>query len=250
MLFDSAALDVFYDSRMGQVARRLISRRLREQWPNLAGERLLGFGYAAPYLRQFKEAERALAAVPCADATPWGSAGKVQLAVVEEESLPFPDAFFDCVLVVHGLEVAESQRPFLRELWRVLQPSGRLLLVAPNRTSLWAQLETTPFGHGQPYTRSQLQRLLEQGLFAPESWGSALFMPPFGRHRTVRTGDYWERIGRRLWPGLGGVHIVAATKSLYLPVPAKQARRAVLKAALANGGTSRMRSSNRRMAVS
>jgi SAM-dependent methyltransferase len=251
MEFDSAALEAFYDSRMGQVARRLISRRLREQWPDLTGERLLGFGYAAPYLRQFAEAERALAGVPAPEGTaPWGNAGKVQVAVVDEQALPFPDAFFDCLLVVHGLELAESQRPVLRELWRVLQPAGRLLIVAPNRASLWAQLETSPFGHGQPYSRTQLHRLLEQGLFTPESWDSALYMPPFGRHRRVRTGDYWERFGRRLWPGLAGVHIVAATKSLYLPVPAKQARRAVLKPALASGSQSPIPSRHRQLTVS
>ncbi len=240
MLFDSAALEVFYDSRMGQVARRLISRRLREQWPNLAGQRLLGFGYAAPYLRHFAESERALAAVPSADGTallgPWGG---TRTALVDEQALPFPDAYFDCLLVVHGLEVAEAQRPFLRELWRVLQPAGRLLVVAPNRASLWAQFETSPFGHGQPYSRGQLQRLLEQSLFTPEAWDSALYMPPFGRHRTVRTGDFWERLGRSLWPRLAGVHIVAATKSLYVPVPAKEVRRAVLKPALANSAQSR-----------
>jgi len=44
-----------------------------------------------------------------------------------------------------ALEAAEAQRPFLRELWRVLTPAGRLLVVAHNRASLWAQLETSPF---------------------------------------------------------------------------------------------------------
>jgi hypothetical protein len=29
----------------------------------------------------------------------------------------------------------------------------------------------------------------------------------------------WERLGARLWPRLGGVHLVEATKSLYAPVP-------------------------------
>jgi SAM-dependent methyltransferase len=241
MPFDSTALQTFYDSRMGQLARRLISRRLRGHWPDLTGQRLLGFGYAAPYVRQFAETDRALEAMPAVEGTaPLTQSGRVRTALVDEQALPFPDAYFDCLLVVHGLEAAESLRPFLRELWRVLQPAGRLLIVAPNRASLWAQFETSPFGHGQPYSRGQLQRLLEQALFRPESWDSALYMPPFGQHRTARTGDFWERLGRRFWPRLAGVHIVAATKSLYLPVPAKGARRAVLKPALANGPQPRL----------
>jgi hypothetical protein len=50
-------------------------------------------------------------------------------------------------------------------LWRVLAPEGKLLLVAPNRTSLWAQVERSPFAHGRPYSRSQLDRLLRDAMF-------------------------------------------------------------------------------------
>jgi SAM-dependent methyltransferase len=239
MPLDSAPLQEFYEGRTGQVTRRLISRRLREAWPDLSGQRLLGLGYATPYLRLFSEAERALAAIPAEDAPPFVNAGRCQMSLVDEASLPFRDASFDCVLVTHGLEVAEAQRPFLREVWRVLTPSGRFLLVVPNRASLWAQLETTPFGYGQPFSRGQLQRLLQQSLFLPESWLSALFAPPIGRYRSVNAGTWSERIGSRLWPGLAGVHIVAATKAMYVPIPGKEARRPVLKPIFANGGQSR-----------
>ncbi len=237
MALDVRTLEEFYDGRIGQVARRLIFRRIRDHWPDLTGQRVLGFGYAAPYLRPLVgEAERTIAAVPeTLGRAPWGPGGRSLTVLVDEVALPFPDAFFDCLVVVHGLEAAEAQRPFLRELWRVLTPAGRLMIVAPNRTSLWAQLETSPFAHGQPYSRGQLERLLEQALFRPERWDSALFMPPFGWRRTLRTGNAWERVGHRAWPRLAGVHIVEATKSLYAPLPRGKVRRAVLRPALANG---------------
>ena len=131
MPLDSPELEAFYESRMGQVARWLISRRLREQWPDLSGQRLLGFGYATPYLRSFAEAERALAVMPESQgAVPWGTGGRVQTALIQEHALPFPDAAFDCLLIVHGLEAVESLRPTLRELWRVLTSEGRLIIVA------------------------------------------------------------------------------------------------------------------------
>jgi SAM-dependent methyltransferase len=237
MALDVRALEEFYDGRMGQVARRLILRRIRTHWPDLSGQRVLGFGYAAPYLRPLAgEAERVIAAVPeSLGVSSWGGGGRNLTTSVDELALPFPDSFFDCLLVIHGLEAAEAQRPFLRELWRVLTPAGRLILVAPNRASLWAQLETSPFGHGQPYSRGQLQSLLEQSLFRPEHWDAALFMPPFGWRRSVRTGNAWERIGHRVWPRLAGVHLVEATKSLYVPAPKVKVRRMVLRPALANG---------------
>jgi SAM-dependent methyltransferase len=152
------------------------------------------------------------------------------------------------VLVIHGLEAIEAQRPFLRELWRVLTPAGRLMVVAPNRASLWAQLETSPFGHGQPYSRGQLERLLEQSLFRPERWQPVLFMPPLGRRRTLRSGRAWERLGYRIWPRLAGVHIVEATKSLYVPVPKGKLRRGLLRPAIVNGVQSRVEVSTSRAA--
>ena len=38
---------------------RLLRARLREVWPNVRGETVLGLGYATPFLRPFREeAER------------------------------------------------------------------------------------------------------------------------------------------------------------------------------------------------
>ena len=88
-------------------------------------------------------------------------AGSANLScTAEEDALPFPDLLFDRVLLVHGLEAAENARRLLREVWRVLKDDGRLLVVAPNRRGMWAHVESTPFGHGQPYSPGQLGRLL------------------------------------------------------------------------------------------
>jgi hypothetical protein len=103
----------------------------------------------------------------------------------------------------------------MRQAWRVLAESGRLIVVAPNRTSLWAQVERSPFAHGRPFNRAQLETLLHESLFLPERWDTALYFPPIRSRRLVRSGIGWERIGRRLWPRLAGVHIVDSSKSMY-----------------------------------
>lgn len=220
MPVDSQDLESFYDEPIGQVARRLIGRRLRLAWPDLRGQRLLGYGFATPYLRPLLgEAERVVALVPAEqDLAAWPASNPL-VALGEEDALPFPDAFFDRVVMVHGLETAEAMRPLMRQIWRVLAPQGRLLLVVPNRTSLWAQVERSPFAHGRPFNRGQLDRLLRQSMFVPERWDTALYFPPSRMRRLVRNGAGWERVGRRLWPHLAGVHIVDATKSLYALVP-------------------------------
>ena len=219
----------FYEEPIGQVTRRTIFRRVRLAWPDVRGQRVLGYGFALPYLRPFMgEAERVVALVP-----PQHETGDTDLRIAaqgEEDAWPFPDSLFDRILVVHGLECAESVRPMLRQIWRVLTPEGRVLFVVPNRASLWAQIERSPFGHGRPFSRGQLERLLRESLFVPERWDTALYFPPVPSRRLVRSGAAWERMGRALWPRLAGVHIVEATKSLYaLAAPEKvRLRRRVL----------------------
>lgn len=229
MNHDSAGLSEFYASPVGQVARRVIQRRLREIWPDMERTRFLGYGFAIPYMRGLAaEAEFAAALVPEQLGPVAWPADACLSVVAQEDALPFPDAMFDRVLVIHGLESAESLRPLLRQLWRVLAPSGKLLLVAPNRTSLWAQVERSPFAHGRPFNRAQLADLLRDTLYAPEVWECALLMPPLRSRRLLGRGISWEKIGRRIWPALAGVHIVEATKSMYAltpPIPAKQEQR-------------------------
>jgi SAM-dependent methyltransferase len=220
MQLDARELLAFYDTPMGQVARRMILRRVRHLWPAVERRRVLGYGFATPYLKAFQaEAERVVSAMPAQQGVAGWPEGRRLVALAEEDALPFPDAMFDRILVVHGLEGADSVRPLMRQLWRVLAPEGRILIVAPNRTSLWAQIERSPFAHGRPFHRGELDRLLKASMFEPLQWDCALYGPPLNGRRLVRTGMGWERLGARLWPRLGGVHLVEATKSLYAPVP-------------------------------
>ena len=220
MQLDARELAEFYETPMGQVARRMILRRVRMLWPSVLGQRLLGYGFATPYLKPFQsETERVVAAMPAQQGIVVWPEGKRLAVLCEEDALPFPDAMFDRILVVHGLEGADALRPLMRQLWRVLAPEGRILVVAPNRTSLWAQIERSPFAHGRPFHRGELDRILRGAMFEPVRWDCTLHHPPLNGRRLIRTGATWENVGRRVWPALGGVHLVEATKSLYAPVP-------------------------------
>jgi SAM-dependent methyltransferase len=224
-VLDATALADFYESPMGQVARRHILRRVRLMWPSIANRRVLGYGFAVPYLRSFiGEAERVVAAMPAQMGVVAWPAVRQLVTLVDEDALPFPDAFFDCLLVVHGLEGTDAMKRHLRELWRVLAPEGKLLLVAPNRTSLWAQVERSPFAHGRPYSRSQLDRLLRGAMFEPQKWDISLLQPPLKSRRLIRTGTGWDRMGRAMWSALAGVHIVEAQKTVFGAVPIGRAR--------------------------
>lgn len=212
---DVRDLAAFYETPLGQLARRAILREIQRLWPDVRNYRLLGYGFALPYMTAFRGMERAIAAMPAPLGVIAWPGDKNAALLCEEDALPFPDVFFDRILIVHGLESSESLRALLRQLWRVLAPEGRILLVAPNRASLWAQVQKSPFGHGRPFSRVELEGLMKEALFEPGRWARALYAPPF--ERVTGSGNNWEKVGRRLFGGIGGVHVVEAAKSLYAP---------------------------------
>ena len=61
---------------------------------------------------------------------------------MEEYDLPLPDLSVDRIVLVHALEMSDDAPSLVREIWRVLAPGGRLLLVIPNRRGLWARQKT------------------------------------------------------------------------------------------------------------
>jgi SAM-dependent methyltransferase len=138
--------------------------------------------------------------------------------------MPLRDATVDRVLAVHALEMTPHPADLLREVWRVLAPGGKLLLVVPNRAGPWTRMDTTPFGQGRPFSRTQLVSLLREALFTPVGWHEALWMPPFQRKWLMRAAPAWERVGSTLSLPFHGVHIVEATKQVWRPVPVKKAR--------------------------
>ncbi len=227
MHLDVIDLREFYARPLGLVVRRLIAHRVRSRWRNVAGMSVFGLGYATPYLSPFRgEAVRVGALMPAAQGVmTWPEQGPMQAALVDEAGLPLPDSSVDRMLVVHSLETSEASRAMLRELWRVVAPGGRLLLVVPNRRSIWAQLDTTPFGYGRPYSRGQLARLLRDSLFTPLDWIHALHMPPFSWPLLLRSAIAWERLGTVLWPAFSGVIIVEATKQIYAATPERELNR-------------------------
>jgi SAM-dependent methyltransferase len=226
MSMDVVDLRNFYAQRLGSVARRFIGRGIRGRWPDTRAQRVLGIGYATPYLGLFREeAERCLAFMPGTQGVVrWPSERPALAALVDEGNLPLPDAAVDRILLVHALEMSQDAPQLLREVWRVLSPGGRLLAVLPNRRGLWARMDTTPFGHGRPYSRSQITQLLRETWFTPTAWAEALYVPPIEQTWFLRSAVAWERTGATVSAPFAGVHIVEATKQVYRTLPARRKR--------------------------
>ena len=228
MHFDAAELRDFYARPLGTTVRRLLGHRIRARWNGMSGQIVVGLGFATPYLGSYRDEATSLGAfMPAAQgALVWPRSGPTRSVLVDEAALPLADNTVDRVLAVHFLEAAEPARPVLREIWRVLGPEGRLLLIVPNRRGVWARTDHTPFGHGRPYSRGQLETLLVEAMFRPLDWSYALHMPPIERGMVLRSAVAFERFGARVWPGVGGVMMVEARKELVAPTGKRQRVRA------------------------
>lgn len=222
-------LAAFYRSPRGRLAARLIRRRLQSLAPEHRAARVLGLGYAAPFLEGFApDAERLVALMPREQGgVPWPSPGPGRSAVVQETMLPLADQSVDVVLLAHAVEATDRVHRLLREVWRVLADNGRLVAVVPNRRGLWCFAERTPFGYGRPYSASQLNATLEANLFTPLRRERALYTPPFRSKVLLRTAPLWESAGARVARQLSGIILVEAVKSVVAatPVPADSRQR-------------------------
>ena len=226
MTIDVIDLRDFYSQRLGMVARRLINRGIARAGRTPRASACSASAIPTPYLGLFREnAERCIAFMPAAQGVlKWPTARPALATLVDEFSMPLPDAAVDRILMVHALEMSDDPEGLLREVWRVLAPSGRLMAIIPNRRGVWTRTDTTPFGHGRPYSRSQITQLLRQTWFTPTAWGEALFMPPVGGGWFLRSAMAWERVGAALSLPFAGVHIVEATKQVYRAIPAHRER--------------------------
>jgi len=220
MSIDVIDLRSFYSSSLGEVARRVVHKIVRQRFANCTGYSILGVGYATPYLEVFREeAVRVLAFMPAEQGVVnWPASGLSSSALIETNALPLPNSCIDRALVIHALEITEHPRDLLAEIWRILTPGGRVVVVVPGRSGLWARLDRTPFGHGQPYSRGQLAELLRECLFSPTHWSEALYVPPFQRRTWLHAAAFVEEIGVGLSLPCGGVLVVEASKLLYRPI--------------------------------
>lgn len=203
------ALAAYYATPGGRRVARTLASIVAPTLRRGPTARLLAMGHPGPILTGFdpKSVERLAIVYPeGAGIERWPAARTGCACIAEPWALPFAEAMFDQALLCHALEFSEPPRALLRELWRVLAPAGEVVLIVPNRAGLWTHFEATPFGNGQPFGRGRLTRLLQDAMFEPVAWRTALVAPP------LKGFGWLDRPLTRWVPGLGGIHFVLARK--------------------------------------
>ncbi len=221
---DVTQLIKFYRSPLGHIARRLVYKQIVELAADVGGKRVLGLGFATPYLGfALKKSERVLAFMPERQgAFSWPVEGPSKSVLVDPLEMPLTDASIDLVIAVHAFEHAADQEELMRELWRVCAPNAQLIIAVPKRRGLWAARDNTPFGYGNPFSRGQLDRLLQDHSFEVLKCREALFLPPSQRQFFLKSAGFFERAGRIFGSALAGIIVLKARKNLFPAVPRRK----------------------------
>lgn len=232
---DVLELRQFYASPLGRQARAMVGRKVLEAWGDAHGLDVLALGYATPFVAEMQgPARRVVAAMPAQQGVEVWPGGARNLSTLAcEDALPFANALFDRILLVHAIEESPDPVGLLREVWRVLAPSGRVIVAVAARNGLWANAEKTPFGHGRPYSRRQLAELLREAELEPSGYTRALYVPPVAWLAGWAEG--FEQAGSRLWPGFAGIVLTEAVKQTFAVKP-KGARARIARPVLAPAG--------------
>jgi SAM-dependent methyltransferase len=212
----------FYETPLGHMAQGLVSAKLGLARPAPTDHLVMGLGYALPYLQSDVRAVSFMMAR--SGVVHWPKAGPVRSALVDELDLPLLESSVDVALLVHALEFSESAEDLLAEVWRVLSPQGKLLLVVSNRRGLWSSTDMTPFGHGQPFSRSQLTTLLKAAQFSITRITHSLMAPPWAGPGLGHALEPASLLGLQRF---SGVIIIEAQKQIYAYSTGKPVRRLV-----------------------
>ncbi len=214
---DIKQLVEFYKSPLGTKVRPLLLKKVKSLAGNVSNKRVLGLGYANPYLRfTLDEAELVLSLMPSRQGVVKWPPDRASICVLSDMlEMPLPDSSIDLIIAVHAFEHVSDYEELMRELWRIATPNAELIVIVPRRRGLWAQIDKTPFGCGNPFSHHQLENLLRNHSFEPVKWLNALYLPPFQSPLLLKSKNLFERLGSIFGATFAGAICVKAKKQLF-----------------------------------
>ncbi len=130
--------------------------------------------------------------------------------------LPFLPDSIDLIVAPHVLEFSAEPRKILSEIYHVLIPEGRVVIIGFNPFSLWGLMHLFKAGNKTPWAGKfiSISRL--------KHWLSHIGFKVI-EHKTL----FMEGIGQVLCPYFGAVYILVAKKSVISLTPIKEKRRLI-----------------------
>jgi hypothetical protein len=231
-LSDIARLDAFYHSEMGCLVASFLRKDISPLLRLDSQIDRLGFGYPFMCLPSIGGASSPIPVLIPSEmgALAYGHHDHVITASIASDAWPVASDSVNQIIISHGLEYCYDGAACLSEANRALASAGELVLMVPNRRRLWVRDEATPLGHGRPFSKGQVTKLLHKTGFRITAMSRALFLPPMAMRtpllsaRLVRAMD---NLGHYGWGMFGAMMVVRATKLRYAQKPKGHRRQMV-----------------------
>ncbi|HIU85075.1 MAG TPA: class I SAM-dependent methyltransferase [Candidatus Aphodousia gallistercoris] len=210
------ALSEFFMTAAGSQLRRWELSRMDSLLSAFAGEAALQVG--SPYgcvLRNAPHRQKIVGLMPGEPEGPECSAAQL---LIDFEALPFREQSFDLVVAVHALERACSPEAFMKEIFRVLAPEGRFVLLGLNPWGPWWMRKKKkllgPATFFEPYAVSSVKRLIAPyGVIDRGQFG--VYSPSLSDNpQTLVHWSWCEKAGDRWWPVLANGFMLGAVKKV------------------------------------
>ena len=212
-------IDHYYHRPAGRLVAQILRADLQQKMRLSPQSEMIGFGY--PYMCLPQHISMPVLIPEEMGALAWADETGVMSVCSSSSAWPFESESIDQIVMTHGLEFTHDPAACLTEACRVLQGAGQLILMVPHRRSLWVRAEASPFGQGQPFSKSQLTMLVQQAGFEVISIERHLHTPPLGLAFGYPVAQLLNKIGKKGWGVFGGVIVIEATKLVYAKRPAK-----------------------------
>jgi SAM-dependent methyltransferase len=174
-------LQSFYESKLGQFAYKNIDNSLNQIWPSSTNEIIIGIGYSNLYLNKFLLKNNLCSSIIPSSFIKEQNLSNLKLDCLNSSiiskfnDLPIASSSADKILLIHLFEYTNQQNSLLREIWRVLKPGGKLLIVVPNKFSIWPIFCKIQFKKSKFFTIMQLHNILTESMLIPVKTSSTLF---------------------------------------------------------------------------
>lgn len=139
--------------------------------------------------------------------------------------LPFEKDSLDVVVLQHLLDFYESPHPILREVARVVIPSGYLVIVGFNPWSFWGLWKMMPFirkkppWNGATISPGRLMDWLTLLEFKIDRVIYGFYRLPFPVKNQFKLPDYSQGLSRKInWP-FGAIYVIVARKQVSTLTP-------------------------------
>ena len=132
------------------------------------------------------------------------------------ENLPFESNSVSLIILPHTLEFCTCPAQLLREIYRVLLPGGRLVILEFNRWSLWSWVYP---GSGRFYSIWNVKKWLNESGYVEIFNKSFFFLGAAKKTFNARLLKFSDVLGQIFTPKMGAVYLIYAQKKMTGSTP-------------------------------